>query len=898
MSKQTFVCRTDRRREQVRARGRNGIDYLEVSLNPPALTVYFLDKAPINLHKGNIRITGGRRVRNLTVADIRLCLQADEERDDCLTITLNKAGDFSNYCLCLVEVDEQGQPTDVPLAGFDPKYACLTFSFAASCPSDLDCQTVPSCPPALRAEPEINYLAKDYASFRQLILDRLALLMPDWQERHVPDLGITLVELLAYVGDQLSYFQDAVATEAYLETARQRISVRRHTRLVDYFLHEGCNARTWVCVQVENNQLILDPNDAYFVTDHSHSLGLGATVLSQDELQRVAAGRYDVFEPLTCAPIQLYAAHNELPFYTWGDTECCLPAGATRATLCYDWQPLPASAVPEAASETSQTAAPKTSRGRSSKAAEAAAPADRRFLKVGDVLILEEVIGPQTGVRADADPRHRHAVRIIGVDYQVDDLYEPPVQLVEITWGVEDALPFPLCISAVIAPGCGRVDNISVARGNTILVDHGWSWQEDLPTAPTPQPLPTPCAGEGQPQDPVLPPVRFNPILTRGPLTHSVPLLTDPPAGAAQWPSAWALWQQDPRAALPVIRLSELTAETNPPLTLLQRAHCLYAAAEPATVSWQPRYDLLSSGAEDRHFVAEIDNDGLAQLRFGNGELGRAPQAGLTLRAHYRVGNGLAGNVGAEAIAHLVYRQAMVAGVRSVRNPLPARGGVDPEPLREAKLFAPHAFRQELQRAITGEDYARLTERNAHVQRAAGTLHWTGSWYEMQVTVDPLGGTAAATDLLQELTGYLHRYRRIGHDVVVEPATYVPLQVELTVCVKPNYLRGQVKAALLERLSNRSLPDGARGFFHPDNLTFGAGIYVSALVALVQGVAGVESVQVTTLKRMHDLSLAAAQQVLADGVLQLGPREIPQLDNDATQPENGKLILTLVGGRS
>ena len=70
--------------------------------------------------------------------------------------------------------------------------------------------------------------------------------MPDWTERHVPDLGITLVELLAYVGDYLSYYQDAVATEAYLDTARRRISVRRHVRLVDYRMHDGCNARAWV----------------------------------------------------------------------------------------------------------------------------------------------------------------------------------------------------------------------------------------------------------------------------------------------------------------------------------------------------------------------------------------------------------------------------------------------------------------------------------------------------------------------------------------------------------------------------------------------------------------------------------------------------------------------------
>src|SRR5207248_8256832 len=118
------------------------------------------------------------------------------------------------------------------------------------------------CPPPQRVEPEVNYLAKDYASFRQLILDRLALTMPDWQERHVPDIGIALVEVLAYVGDYLSYYQDAVATEAYLDTARQRISVRRHARLVDYLMHEGCNARAWVVIDTDTDT-DLDPDEIF-----------------------------------------------------------------------------------------------------------------------------------------------------------------------------------------------------------------------------------------------------------------------------------------------------------------------------------------------------------------------------------------------------------------------------------------------------------------------------------------------------------------------------------------------------------------------------------------------------------------------------------------------------------
>src|SRR2546430_1362125 len=84
---------------------------------------------------------------------------------------------------------------------------------------------------------------------------------------HVPDLGVTLVEALAYVADHLSYYQDAVGTEAHLGTARRRVSVRRHARLVDYHLHQGCNARVWVALTVVGEALRwIDPDDLVFYT--------------------------------------------------------------------------------------------------------------------------------------------------------------------------------------------------------------------------------------------------------------------------------------------------------------------------------------------------------------------------------------------------------------------------------------------------------------------------------------------------------------------------------------------------------------------------------------------------------------------------------------------------------
>src|SRR5262249_13876883 len=108
------------------------------------------------------------------------------------------------------------------------------------------------------------------------------------------------------------------------------------------------------------------------------------------------------------------------------------------------------------------------------------------------------------------------------------------------------------------------------------------------------------------------------------------------------------------------------------------------------------------------------------------------------------------------------------------RNPLAATGGTDPEPVAEVKLFAPSAIRGDLARAITADDHGTLAQQNdRRLQRAAGALRWTGSWYEALVAVDPAGTEEASQPLLTDVSEALQRYRRIGHDLVVAPARYV-----------------------------------------------------------------------------------------------------------------------------
>jgi len=864
-----MTCRVDARRRRLFGNtSLNGIDYVEVADDPPSLAVYFFGDVPQNLTPANIRIDGGRRITGIKA--IRVDVAGADSDEKYLDVELDADGDFSTYTLRIVEThDADGARPGQPLVALDPRYDRIDFRFRLDCPSAFDCAPAPDCPADVGAAPDINYLAKDYESFRQLMLDRLAVTMPSWRERHVPDLGITLVEIMAYVADQLSYYQDAVATEAYLDTARTRISVRRHARLVDYRLHEGCNARAWLAIACTSD--IELPPDAYFVTGHADiaRIARGGSV-GHDDLARIAPDRYEAFEQAIAPPksgTPLIALHSTLRFYTWGDEECCLPKGATTATLI---DPAPPAKKPPAdggdGGGTTQGPVIGAKAPAAAKATAKAQPSPAR-LRIGDVLIFEEVLGPRTAEPADADPTHRHAVRLTSVDYANDPLDDTAV--IHIEWSRADALPFPLCLSACLpAPDCRCIEDISVARGNVILVDHGTSVCEPIGVVGYGGKEGC-CDCDGAVPDGSVLPACFVP----DPLAH-VPL-TFRCAPPTHGPAVTAL-VQDPREATAAIRVTETSASPG-----IRNA------------TWTVCADLLESSPDDRDVVVEVDDDGRGHLRFGDGTLGRQPDAGSTLDVCYRFGEGSAGNVPADAIAYIVFRKTSIDGAGlAARNPLPASGGIAPETLAEAKLAAPHAFRNRLMRAVTADDYATLAGRDARLQRANARLAWNGSWYEADVAIDPLGTENARAKLVAAIDAELEPYRRVGHDLAVQRARYVPLAIALDICVQPDYLRGHVAAALADALGDRRLPDGTLGFFHPDRLTFGDAIYASDLIAAAQNVDGVQSVTLTDLRRAD-----APRPPTPPDQLNLASFEIAQVDNDPDFPEHGNLTLCVRGGR-
>jgi hypothetical protein len=834
-----YFCCDRRRRDAVVASSLNGIDYLEVlDSNAPTpadrqliLRVYLLkNPAGITLTPDNVRIEGGDRIRKIQVTQVETFPAAPPGSPDAnaVQVRVNQWGDYSIYTLRFVTGQDNQLPTWI-----DPVLSAINFSFKVECPSEFDCRTDRSCAPEPQTPPEINYLAKDYASFRQLMLDRLATTLPQWTERNPADIGIALVELLAYVGDYLSYQQDAIATEAYLGTARRRVSVRRHVRLVDYFMHDGCNARVWVQVQVAD-QVSLPKGTQLLTRIAQQPVQIPPNSSAYD---RAMQQQPEVFE--TMAAATLFQAHNRLPFYTWGNQSCCLPQGSTRASL----------------------------RGHYPN------------LQMGDVLIFEEAIGPQTGEPEDANPAHRWAVRLTQIQSTTDPIggqfADPPsntaVDVTEIAWASEDALPFALCLSARTDQTHNEqyLDQVSVALGNIVLADHGRLIQneplQDGKQEQVPQPtlfrVPVAAADRCTPLQPNPIPPRFRPALKNRPLTHAAPYSAQASASAA---GRWQLQQ-----TLPAIALHSTLGQT--------------------TTAWHPQKDLLNSDRSAREFVVEMDTDGTSYIRFGDDQYGSRPAEGTRFTATYRIGNGVRGNVGADVLVHVVSNEGAIT---QARNPLPARGGVESETLEEVRQSAPYAFRIQ-ERAVTAEDYARVAERYPGVQKAVATFRWTGSWRTVFVTIDRQGGLPVDPQFAANVRQHLERYRLAGYDLEVDAPRFVSLEIEMRVCVLPDYFRNEVKAALLQIFSSRVLPNGRQGLFHPDRFTFGQSVYLSPIYAAAQAVAGVKSVQITLFQRQGIPNTTAIDQ----GKLTLERLEIARLENDPDFSERGVLRLQMEGGK-
>lgn len=283
---------------------------------------------------------------------------------------------------------------------------------------------------------------------------------------------------------------------------------------------------------------------------------------------------------------------------------------------------------------------------------------------------------------------------------------------------------------------------------------------------------------------------------------------------------------------------------------------------------WTLHETLAFSGKDQTHFIIEIDEDDQATVRFGDGTFGAVPLAGSEVRATYRVGGGLHGNVPADTIKTFADASQLVLVNARITNPKPATGGAERETLEHAVEHAPAVFRS-LRRAVTADDYKALALDFAGVGKVRAVAT---NWNTVTLYVAPAAGGLVSDVLEANLLAYFEDKRMVTTTIEIEDVTYVPIYVTAVIGVvsyyTPEAVREQVRSAAGDLLAF-------------DNVDFGRPVYLSKFYEAIEHVDGVEYVTVTEFRRGDPESeLDSEGKIESDGIILIEVDEIPVAPDD------------------
>ncbi len=249
---------------------------------------------------------------------------------------------------------------------------------------------------------------------------------------------------------------------------------------------------------------------------------------------------------------------------------------------------------------------------------------------------------------------------------------------------------------------------------------------------------------------------------------------------------------------------------------------------------WQQVATLDDHGPDAAVYVVRVNTDGTLTLAFGDGEHGRRLPTGTNnVRALYRRGNGLSGNLAPYSLSKL---QKPHAALERVLQPLPASGGNALEALTSLKENAP-ASALTLERAVSLSDFTHLAASHSAVwqARAFRLPASSGRSERIDVVVVPAGGGPLG-GLGVPLAAYLQAHALPGVQVLVTRHEPVALAVQAMVRVKvAEYDPLLVQQAVLGAL---------RSAFSVARARLGRALFLSDVVAVIEAVPGVEASQV------------------------------------------------------
>jgi len=292
-------------------------------------------------------------------------------------------------------------------------------------------------------------------------------------------------------------------------------------------------------------------------------------------------------------------------------------------------------------------------------------------------------------------------------------------------------------------------------------------------------------------------------------------------------------------------------------------------------LEWKEVDSLYGSAPGDRVYEVTIDDDAVATVRFGDGIEGARPPSGdHNVRAQYRKGIGLAGNVAAGTITTLLSRPL---GVSGATNPQAATGGEDPDTLDRARGNAPLGVLT-LQRAVSIRDYESYARNFGGIAKAHALWIPSGPGRGVFLTVAGEEGAEVMSDsdTFVNLLTSLHDHGDPMMPVRLVSYRSPRFQVKVAVKVADDADAAIVLPEVEERL---------RTAFAFDVREFGQGVTVDELSAVAQAGIGIVAVQVSQLRRVGSTQPSAARlfaelPVASPDRLPL-PAELLTLDEDS-----------------
>ncbi len=834
-------------------------------------------------------ISGGHRVKGGTGTDDVKVLDIQDQGPGTSVFRLEIApiGDYSTYKLGL---------DTATYTKTDPLFSSIPFKFRPGC---FNTNCAPEWDAAVKpgAEPVIDYLAKDYDSFKHTLISAMMERVPNWQATSEADFDQVLIDLFSAAADELSDYQDRTMNEAYLATCRKRVSLARHARLMDYHIHQGNQADTWLAMQLKTHEALNLPH--YFAIQPDSMIeGADAIIFSkrdqgcflfsvnqafaaQLDLTNFTLALWDEFDKneedlspvaqvtaligitgrewmitdtgknrkyvarLEDEKVNIYGAQlhyllNRMGLYTWEGSVPALKAGSTGADLKIGNGDQTSTEVVE------------------------------RLIQDGWVthLLIEEELNPLTGSEAGRDPTRRQLLQLLpgksGAEVKTDPVAPGPNNyLLHVKWREEDKLKRNYCFTI----GCTdqTVEKVSFFNGNLVQVYHG------RPRAVT---FKGPRQTLGKEQYAYLRTEKWGTIC---------PL----PYGSLAYKNTAPGGQVPPQSTL------ETTVTLN-----------------GVSKKWDEVISLVHSdntGEKGDHFIVETDEDGYSFIRFGNGVNGMKLPEGAVVTCRYQEGKGLDGNIGADILSRVAdsvadigsaagtdcsdYIKTLAAKIDVLWNPFDVTNGRAPEPVAQIIRRVPEAYRYRQLRAVTLQDYVDRAQELEDVAKAAASYAWTGSWRTVRITVDPRGTTTLTPKLRNQVAQHLEAVRLIGEDLEIRPPRFVPIVIDVSLCIDPQYWPEDIRFILEQEFSEGYLPDGRTAFFHPDSWTFGQHLRVSEIIGRIQAVQGVDHVITVTMNRWNE----AGSQSL--DMVEVRANEIIQVKNDPDHMEKGAISFQLQGGR-